>query len=301
MSDMGHSNKKLTIEEMQRISEDRDGICLSSEYINNHTKLKWQCKRGHIWEAMPNSIKCGQWCPYCAGKAKLTIDEMQNLAESHKGKCLSTKYINYETKLEWECKEGHIWKTTPGNIKAGKWCPKCATIKNAIKAKGKHFSPDTEFKVGHPPTMGAFKIGFRHPKEILDRISRTLKGKHINPETEFKLGQHISPETEFKKGDSRLMGENNPNWHGGKSFEIYPQEFNDELKEKIRARDNWTCQECHMTQDELGYTLHVHHIDYEKHNNIEENLISLCKSCHSKTNVWNREDWTKYYKDKLKE
>ncbi len=58
--------RRLTIEEMQRIAQERGGECLSTEYIDGKTKLKWQCKVGHEWEARPNNVKHGTWCPTCA-------------------------------------------------------------------------------------------------------------------------------------------------------------------------------------------------------------------------------------------
>jgi uncharacterized Zn-finger protein len=117
---------KLTMEELQRIAEEKGGACLSKEFIDYKTKLRWRCEEGHVWEAVPYSIKIGQWCPYCAGKAKLTIEEMQKLAASRNGQCLSKKYINSYTKLKWKCKKGHKWEARPVSIKAGRWCPYCA-------------------------------------------------------------------------------------------------------------------------------------------------------------------------------
>jgi len=81
--------------------------------------------------------------------------------------------------------------------------------------------------------------------------------------------------------------------HGGigipRLFRDYPEEFNDKLKEKIRKRDNYQCQLCGITEEEyiivFGERLTVHHIDYNKNNNNEDNLISLCRSCHARTNV----------------
>ena len=59
--------------------------------------------------------------------AKLTIEEMRELAESRGGKCLSEKYVNACTKLHWQCAKGHEWEATPGNVKnAHTWCPVCA-------------------------------------------------------------------------------------------------------------------------------------------------------------------------------
>jgi len=102
---------KLTIKEMRQIAKSRGGKCLSDKYINAYTKLKWQCKKGHIWETKPNVVKnSGAWCPYCAGSAKLTIEEMHQIAKGKGGKCLSDKYIGIATKLKWQCKEGHVWE-----------------------------------------------------------------------------------------------------------------------------------------------------------------------------------------------
>lgn len=100
----------------------------------------------------------------------------------------------------------------------------------------------------------------------------------------------------FKKGEHEM--ENNPSWKGGISFEPYGKEFTNKLKEKIRLRDKFKCQECNIHQDKLDYKLHIHHIDYDKKNSSEENLISLCRSCHSQTN-FSRDNWTEYFKNKI--
>lgn len=96
----------------------------------------------------------------------------------------------------------------------------------------------------------------------------------------------------------RLQGELSPNWQGGLSFEPYGIEFNNELKSKIRARDNNQCQLPRCGIYENGKRHSVHHIDYCKQNNEPENLITLCKSCHVKTN-YNRKYWQSYFTNKL--
>ncbi len=121
--------RKITIKDMQKLAECKEGKCLSEKYINAHAKLKWQCKEGHNWEATSHLIKRGKWCPYCAGNARLTIEEMQKIAENREGKCLSEEYINTLTKLKWQCKEEHIWEARANDIKRGSWCPICARKK----------------------------------------------------------------------------------------------------------------------------------------------------------------------------
>lgn len=77
----------------------------------------------------------------------------------------------------------------------------------------------------------------------------------------------------------------------------YGTEFTKELKEQVRKRDNYKCQICGVMQNEIPRKLDIHHIDYDKLNCVLNNLVSLCKSCHSKTNT-NREYWIQYFIDK---
>jgi len=78
----------------------------------------------------------------------------------------------------------------------------------------------------------------------------------------------------------------------------YPINFDESLKRKIRLRDNYTCQLCGIYQRDylklhLGQ-LGIHHIDYNKQNCDEDNLITLCHKCNSKVN-FNRDYWFAYF------
>lgn len=97
-------------------------------------------------------------------------------------------------------------------------------------------------------------------------------------------------------------GYNNPNWHGGKSFEPYPLGWNKTFKEQIRYRDNYKCQECGTPEVECCRKLCIHHIDYNKQNLDPNNLISLCCNCHAKTSATKEEKkvyWINYYRQKI--
>lgn len=125
------------LEDMQRIAADRGGKCLSILYVNNKTKLRWECREGHQWDATPNTIKSkGSWCPVCGGTAKSTLADMHRIAAERGGTCVSTEYRHDKWKLVWECAGGHRWPATPNQIKQGRWCPTCANITRAERLKG---------------------------------------------------------------------------------------------------------------------------------------------------------------------
>lgn len=139
-----------------------------------------------------------------------------------------------------------------------------------------------EYKTGKrkPPLS---MLGRRHTEESKEKCRQShLKRKEI-------LGYVNSPQTRLKqKLAIRPIGDKSANWKGGKSFELYGNEWTKELKHSIRIRDKFVCQNC----NKHGWM--VHHIDYNKLNNNKENLVTLCNKCHSKTNG-NRTYWFNFF------
>lgn len=118
------------LSEMQLIAKQRGGNCLSEQYINSKEKLLWECDEGHSWFSTPFSIKVRKsWCPQCAGNQPLGLEAMYKLALDRGGRCLSVEYFNVKTKMLWQCRSGHIFKSTADNINQGRWCPQCFRIK----------------------------------------------------------------------------------------------------------------------------------------------------------------------------
>jgi 5-methylcytosine-specific restriction endonuclease McrA len=95
---------------------------------------------------------------------------------------------------------------------------------------------------------------------------------------------------------NKPSGPDNPAWKGGKSFEPYPTEWTEELKRQIRRRDAFRCFLC--GDSPRGRALAIHHVDYQKDNLDPSNLVSLCTSCHAKTN-FDRERWRKLISDRM--
>jgi hypothetical protein len=114
------------IEFTREIAFSRQGRCLSTQYLGSKSKLTWECGLGHSWQAIPASVLQGTWCPVCAHNQRLRLSELQDIATSRGGTCLSREYVNERTRLRWQCSAGHIWTATPQKVKRGSWCPTCA-------------------------------------------------------------------------------------------------------------------------------------------------------------------------------
>ena len=116
-----------SLEGLHQLAAERGGQCLSLSYPGGHQLAFWECKHGHRWWNTPRKINAGQWCPHCARLSPLTLLDMRKVAKERGGYCLSTAYVNVDTKLQWECDRGHTWWSRPDNIIYGQtWCPECA-------------------------------------------------------------------------------------------------------------------------------------------------------------------------------
>lgn len=61
--------RKYNLDEIKKYAISKKGKCLSQEYKSYKKKLKWQCGKGHEWEATPDSvIKNNIWCKICKTK-----------------------------------------------------------------------------------------------------------------------------------------------------------------------------------------------------------------------------------------
>lgn len=108
-------------------------------------------------------------------------------------------------------------------------------------------------------------------------------------------GKYCSKKCAGKAQRERQKGKNNALWNGGTSQKPYLFGWNI-IRKKIRKRDNYICQLCGKKQEKTKKAFPVHHVDYNKENNLFNNLITLCYSCHGKT-MRDRKQWIKCFKE----
>lgn len=211
---------------------------------------------------------------------KFSEEHKQKIGEAN-SKALSGRSLSEE----------HKRKIREGVSKAHKGVPLSEEHIQSISGEnhhmfGKHHSEETKRKMREAkkrnPSWNTGRTGV-YSAEALQAMSDAATGRTHTLETRKKIGESH-------------RGEKSPNWRGGLSLHGYPPEFNQMLRNEIKERDNYQCQQCHQTEEEAGYPLCVHHIDYDKNNNDPANLITLCNVCHSQTN-FSREEWTDYFKE----
>lgn len=138
-------------------------------------------------------------------------------------------------------------------------------------------------------------------------ISEANSRRQIKEETRIKLSNATSGENNPMFGrrgkDSplygRFIGDKNPMWRGGVSFEPYCVKFNREFKNRVRAFFGYRCVECGKTTEENGQLLSVHHVNYDKMmccNDVKPLFVALCRS-HNIIANGNREYWEQHYTD----
>ena len=135
---------------------------------------------------------------------------------------------------------------------------------------------------------GAWMTPIKYMPSRNEYISNT-KGKVCSKEC---MIQWIKTNPERKRKISEAFtGDKHPNWIGGRRVldgsggrgPGWPA-----ISRAIRERDGYKCQHCGITQEQHGRALEVHHLIpfhdflvWEAANH-PSNLITLCKSCHTK-------------------
>ena len=191
------------------------------------------------------------------------------------------KKHNEETKKK-------ISETNEGQVPWNKGIPCSNERKQSISKALKGVRKGVSFSEQHKINLS---------KALKGRVPGFL-GKHWTERNKKKFSKLQIKRYQDPEYRKKISGENSPMWQGGISKLPYPFNFDKELKELIRKRDNYKCQLCGMPECENVKKLCIHHIDYDKKNCSPDNLITLCGSCNAKVN-FNREYWTKYFRNKM--
>ena len=158
--------------------------------------------------------------------------------------------------------------------------------------KSRIVSEETRLKLRNNALGNKHRLGDHKSQLERNRISESLKKGYR--EGTIKLNKN-----HFKKGHEPLYKPpiREKHWFysgGSKKNNLTKREW-DKIRNTILERDNYKCQLCDnilkicIRKDGIStINLHVHHIDSNKFNNVSDNLVTLCISCHTKTHFNNK-------------
>lgn len=246
---------------------------------------------------------------------KLTIDyiktETSRLSEGYK--CLAEEYINSQAKYNNRCNKGHIYKTCWNSFQQGGRCPKCYRL--------------SILKEGHPRGRGGKNVAwydtYASKIDWIEEIRRNPKNPNYLQVKCKNCNTWITPSMiEVDNRVSALLrkGTGECNFYCSDKckqscsifgrVKYYKNTEDEDIekgycrewkrykdKDSIKQRDNYKCQneECWGKSKKLI----IHHIDYNKKNCEDKNLITLCYSCNTRAD-YNRKYWKEYYENKIK-
>jgi len=117
---------------------------------------------------------------------KTPIETVQSFAINKGGKLISTTYHNMLQKLDWQCKEGHVFSATFNHIKnRGQWCPKCGQQKSIVNIR-RRFKEDPSIREkisrGHLKRLNKEDLfaGKNH-RDIARRLRDNITGLFRDP------------------------------------------------------------------------------------------------------------------------
>lgn len=211
-------------------------------------------------------------------------------------------------KISLECKNcGQEFKVTPARRSSANFCTQdCSSEWKSDNYKKRNFGDRLPVLEGEDnPNYGRDFSGKNSPKwkdfpkKDCVKCDKTFKVKPSREDiarfcSEECQNKWMSDEWKRRGMGERLpvmKGEDNPKWVGG--YDSYYGLNWHQQKRKALERDDYMCQKCGKTKEDLGRNPDVHHIkpirtyrhneklSLEDGNNIE-NLVVLCRSCHGK-------------------
>lgn len=218
----------------------------------------------------------------------LTIEHRGKISQSHKGKSLSKQHIRA------------ISNSAKGHVKSPQHCK---ALSESLKGRKLSESHVKKLSESHTGSKQSEEVKIKRGIYRRGEDSPFWKGRKIIRCVACKKEIAVPINSEQITCDSKCfgtymsikyLGESNPSWNGGSSFEPYCIEWTKDLKEFVKCRDGYQCQNPGCWGNCTHLPLHIHHIDYVKKNCHSNNLITLCISCNTRAN-YNRKYWQGFY------
>ena len=279
---------RLTYEYIKEFIENYGCELLSTEYVNNHTKLQIRCTCGEVFEKTFHDFNGGnqRQCPKCGlenkrNKRRMSYEYVKEFIKNCGCELLSTEYVNNSTKLQIRCACGEVFEKSFNKFKGRnqRQCPKCG-LENKRNKRRMSYEYVKEFIESY----GCELISTKYESCKAKLQIKCACGEVF--ETTFDAFKNANQRQCPKCGLSLITGENNYRYNPNMTVE--ERELRRETPnykkfvKKVYARDNYTCRCC---GDNRGRNLNAHHLNGyhwdKKHRTSKLNGITLCEGCHN--------------------
>jgi len=171
------------------VAAEADGWDPSTVKFRSNQKRSWRCPKGHKYVAAIEKRSSGKGCPICNGKRVLpgfndlatTNPELAAQADGWDPTTVTQSSSKF--KLQWNCRNGHTWKTTPASRTNGRGCPICAnkevlpgyndlaTTNPGLASEAHGWDPTTVTQSARQTKNWKCKYGHLYPAAVYSRNS----------------------------------------------------------------------------------------------------------------------------------
>ncbi|UTV27219.1 HNH endonuclease [Photobacterium atrarenae] len=162
----------------------------------------------------------------------------------------------------------------------------CQTLNNMRRKNRFERYKVTNNLSGQFPVFGTSKFGELKETELPLNVCRNclkkLNYKGVNNISRSEVNSLVDSFNieEFFSTYSSLFSRL-PSQHVNEANKGYSADFK-KISDRIRAKASYICQHCKVDLSSDKRLLHTHHINGDKANNADNNLVALCADCHRK-------------------
>lgn len=205
-----------SFEFVKKFFEDQGCVLLEENYIDNKTKMRYICAKGHHRETRFDKFYSGEGCKICGHERtglshKLSCEEVKKTFEKNGCVLLEEKYEGSMIPMVCECSCGRMTKMSYAQAKNGCKCFECGREKRS-GPNSPHWNPDRE----------SVKLK-RHYGNLCDRtLKRTLiETKQIKTDKMFSLLGYTRAELQdYIQNHENMKSISDKKWHLDHIFPI---------------------------------------------------------------------------------
>jgi hypothetical protein len=126
------AHRRLAPNQYHELAALRGFQWLGPEVQSYKHKTRWQCPKGHIWEASYGDIRyVGYGCGVCSGRADKTPDEYLAVALEKGIEWIGVLPLRVNDGTRWRCEAGHEWSAPLWVVRRanGSGCSRCSALR----------------------------------------------------------------------------------------------------------------------------------------------------------------------------